>query len=173
MKKQFLETGEIVTTHGIKGEVRVYPWCDSPKFITGFKTLYIDNGRQALKVEHSRVQKNIAVVKFEGYENPDEALKLRGKTLYINRDDIALSKDEYFVQDLIGMRVIDAETEREYGVLKEVMQTGANDVYSIENNGAEYLIPAIPEVIIETDIENDVMRIKPLDGIFDNEEVVE
>ena len=166
MKKQFLETGEIVTTHGIKGEVRVYPWCDSPDFITGFDYLYLKKGEIRLTVEEARVHKNVVILKLLGYDTVERAVTLRGQVVYINRGDVKLAEDEYFVQDLIGMKVIDVDTGEEYGTLTDVSQTGANDVYTIKNGEMEYLIPAIPQVIIDTDTEQDIMRIKPLEGLF-------
>ncbi len=166
MKKQFLETGEIVTTHGIKGEVRVYPWCDSPDFLTGFKHIYLKKGDVQLKVQEARVHKNIVIMKLEGYDTVERAVALRGQTVYINRKDVRLEEGEYFVQDLIGIKVIDDATGEEYGVITEVSQTGANDVYTVKNGSMEYLIPAIPQVVIDTDTEREVMRIKPLDGLF-------
>lgn len=166
MKKQFLETGEIVTTHGIKGEVRVYPWCDSPTFLTDFKYVYLKKGEVKLKVEESRVHKNIVIMKLEGYDTVERAVMLRGQVIYIHRSDVKLAEGEYFVQDLIGMKVIDDDTGEEYGVITNVSQTGANDVYTIKNGELEYLIPAIPQVIIDTDTEREIMRIKPLEGLF-------
>lgn len=166
MKKQFLETGEIVTTHGIKGEVRVYPWCDSPDFLTGFEHIYLKKGDVQLKVQEARVHKNIVIMKLEGYDTVERAVALRGQTVYINRKDVRLEEGEYFVQDLIGIKVIDDATGEEYGVITEVSQTGANDVYTVKNGSVEYLIPAIPQVVIDTDTEREIMRIKPLDGLF-------
>ncbi len=166
MKKQFLETGEIVTTHGIKGEVRVYPWCDSPDFLTGFERIYLKKGDVQLRVQEARVHKNIVIMKLEGYDTVERAVALRGQTVYINRKDVKLEEGEYFVQDLIGMKVIDDATGEEYGTITEVSQTGANDVYTVKNGNMEYLIPAIPQVVIDTDTEREIMRIKPLDGLF-------
>ncbi len=105
MRKQFLECGKIVTTQGIKGEVRVQPWCDSPDFLLGFDTLYLDGGRSSLEIERSRVQKNVVVFKFKGTETVEEAVTLRGKVLYLDRADVPMEEGEYFVQDLIGCTV--------------------------------------------------------------------
>ena len=108
MKKQYLESGKIVTTHGVRGEVRVQPWCDTPGFLTQFACLYLDaRGSQARVVERARVHKNIVIVKFEGVENVEDAAGLRGKTVYIDRADVELEEGECFVQDLIGCTVRD------------------------------------------------------------------
>lgn len=171
MRKKFLETGKIVTTHGVAGEVRVYPWCDGPDFLLGFDTLYLDKGKQPVRVENARVHKNIVILKLAGVDTMDDALLLRNKVLYIDRDDVELAEGEYFVQDLIGLVVLDADTGREYGVLTEVSQTGANDVYHVRRaDGPERLIPAIPDVIVQTDIDGGRMLIRPLKGLFEDED---
>lgn len=165
MKKEFLECGKIVAPQGIKGEARVEPWCD-PAFLTGFPVLYLDG--RPVKVEKARVQKNMAVIKLEGMETREEALALRGKLLYLRRDDAHLEDGEYFVQDLIGCAVVDADTGAEYGTVYDVRPTGANDVYYLrDESGKERLVPAIPDVVLEKDIDAGVIQIRPLEGLFD------
>lgn len=172
MLRPFLETGKIVSVHGLKGEVRVQPWCDSGEFMKTFKTLYFDKkGEKPIKVVSCRPHGNVVIMKLEGVETVEAAQTLRNKILYINRADVKLSKDQYFVQDLIGCRVFDADNkEKCYGVISQVSETGANDVWHIkDDSGKEYLIPAIPIVVIETDVENERIAIRPLRGIFDEE----
>lgn len=170
MSLQFLEVGRIVSVQGLKGEVRVEPWCDNPDFILQFETLYFDKGSSHIVVEKSRVQKNVAILKLEGYDDIDQANTLRGKILYMDKSDVTLPKGSYFIQDLVGLKVIDAnDSSISYGVLSEVSKTGANDVYHIKKDDKEYLIPAIPQVVIKTDIENGIMEITPLEGLFDDE----
>jgi 16S rRNA processing protein RimM len=171
MKKQYLEIGKIVSTQGIKGEVRVQPWCDYPDFLLDFDVLYFDQGKTEIEIEKSRVQKNIVILKLKDIDTIEQAQKLRNKILYMNRDDVELDEDTYFVQDLIGLKVVDADDASvSYGELVEVSQTGANDVYHIKfADGKIRLIPAIPSVVIATDIENNVMEIRPLKGLFDDE----
>lgn len=165
--KQYLEIGKIVSVFGLKGEVKVQPWCDSPELLCEFDTLYWKSGTP-VKVERARVQKNIVVMKLSGCDTVEEAQKLRGRVLYMNRDDVELEDGSYFVQDLIGMKVLDAVSGEEYGELTEVSETGANDVYHIKSpEGKMYYIPAIPDVVKETDIEGQVMKITPLPGLFD------
>ncbi len=169
MKKQFLEIGKIVSTHGIRGEVRVQPWCDSGEFLTEFDTLYFHQGKEPIKIETARVHKNVVVMKIKGIEDMNAAQAQRNKILYLNRDDVELEKNCYFIQDLIGLTVIDAnQGDMVYGKIVDVTQTGANDVYHIEDEfGKVTLIPAIPQVIIQTDIEQGIMKITPLEGLFD------
>jgi 16S rRNA processing protein RimM len=167
MKKEFLEAGKIVTIHGIKGEVKILPYCDSVELLHEFDRLFIGNKHEEIFIEHSRVQKNMLIAKFEGIDTPEAAEKLRNKILFMHRDDLELDENTYFIQDLIGMEVKDADTDFTYGKIVDVMQTGANDVYVVNGNGREYLIPTIPDVVISTDIDSDIMTIRPLDGLFD------
>lgn len=171
MKKQFLEIGQIVTTHGIAGEVRVKPWCDSPDLLCEFDRLFFDGGKQEILIERARVHKNVVVMKLEGVDTMDDAAKLRNKILFAARDDFELDEGTYFIQDLLGLEVFDADTGTRYGEISDVTQTGANDVYHIRGeNGKEVLIPAIADVVLETDVENGRMVIRPLKGLFDDED---
>ena len=122
MKKQYLDTGKIVGTHGIKGEVRIEHWSDSPEFLCAFKKLYLDeNGQSFIKVK-SRPHKNIALAKIKGVDTIESAEKFRGKIVYINRDDIVLDEGVYFVQDLIGLEVKDAGSGVVYGEITDVLR---------------------------------------------------
>ena len=113
----------------------------------------------------------MVIMKIEGCDTVEEAQKLRNRILFMDRDDVELEKGCYFVQDLIGMEVRHAETGRVYGRITDVSETGANDVYTIKSeDGKEYLIPAIPDVIVKNDIENRIMTIIPLEGLFDEED---
>lgn len=170
MKKQYLEIGQIVTTHGVMGEVRVKPWCDSPELLCEFDRLFFDGGKTTVGVERARVHKNVVILKLEGINTMDDAQKLRNRVLYCSRDDFELDEGTYFIQDLLGLRVEDADTAEVYGELCDVTQTGANDVYHIRReNGSVVLIPAIPDVIVKTDADGGVMLIRPLKGLFDDE----
>lgn len=172
MIKEYLEIGEITGTHGVRGELRVNPICDSPEFFTRFRTLYFDsNGSCAVDIK-SRPHGNIVLVKLDGVESIEDAQKLRGKKLYMKRSEAKLPEGSYFIAELIGCTVKDADDESKvYGTLSDVSPTGANDVWHIKaENGKEYLIPAIPIVVIKTDVANDLVLIRPLKGIFDDED---
>lgn len=171
MIKDYLEIGKITSTHGIKGEMRVQPWCDSPEFMKKFKVLYLDKkGEKPLKVR-VRPNGNMALVKAEGIETVEEANKYRNRILYMKRSDVKLPDGFYFLQELFDCKVIDADDEsKEYGILSDVSQTGANDVWHIKTEeGEEYLIPAIPQVVTDVDVVSGIIKIRPLKGIFDNE----
>ena len=167
MKKEFLEAGKIVALHGIRGEVKIMPYCDSPELLAEFDRLFIGKNHEEIIVERSRVFKNMVIAKLEGFNSPEESEKLRNKILFMHRDDLELDEDTYFIQDLIGLEVKNADSDFVYGRISDVMQTGANDVYVISGSDKEYLVPAIPDVIVKTDIDGGLMLIRPLDGLFD------
>ncbi len=170
MKKNYLELGQIVSTHGIKGEVRINPWCDSPAFAKKFKTVYFDNlGNQPIKVEACRPHGNVILMKLEGINSVETALTHKNRVIYIKRDDAHLSKETWFIEELIGCDVFDVDTGAFYGKITEVSVTGANDVWHItDNSNNEYLIPAIKDVVIDVDVNDNIVKIRPLRGIFDN-----
>lgn len=168
MKKRFLEIGKIVSTHGVRGEVKVLPWCDSAEFLTEFEELYFDEGKTPVHIENARVHKGMAILKLEGVGDLDKANTYRGKVLYMDREDVELEPGTYFIQDLIGLAVVDADTGEEYGTLCDVTQTGANDVYHVRTpQGKEYLIPAIEQVIEKTDIAGGQLLIHLMEGLFE------
>jgi 16S rRNA processing protein rimM len=167
MKKQYLEAGKIVTTHGIRGEVKIMPYTDYPELLCEFDRLFLGKNHEEITIERSRVFKNMIIAKLKGYDTPEAAEKLRNKILYMHRDDLELDENTYFIQDLIGIEVSDADSGFVYGKITDVMQTGANDVYVIQGKDREYLVPAIPEVVISTDIDENTMTIRPLEGLFE------
>lgn len=171
MKKQFLEAGKIVGTHGLKGEVRIDPWCDSASFLSRFKRLFRSDGTE-LKVLSARVHKNVTIVLFDGIESVEQAEGLKGKIVYISRDDVHLPKGVHFIQDIIGLKAVDADSGREYGEVTDVIQTGANDVYQITKDGKDHLVPKIPDVISEIDIDAGIVKINTgiVKGIFEDED---
>lgn len=171
MSENYLEAGKVVNVHGLRGEVKIMPWCDSPDFLCEFDYLYLDGqGRKELEIVNARVFKNMVIAKFSGYDTVEQAETLRNKVLYLSREDVELDENTYFVKDLIGVKVIDNDTGVEYGVIKDVFQTGANDVYTVKNGEKEYLVPAIADVVVDTDIENKIMHITPLKGLFEDED---
>ncbi len=173
MIKEFLEIGQIVGTHGVIGEIRVNPWCDTPEFVKGFQTLYFDGkGAEPVRVLSCRPHGSIVLLRLEGVDRMEAAAALRGKILYMRRKDARLPEGSYFISELLGCGVIDADDSgRKYGTLTDVSQTGANDVWHIRgDDGKEYLLPAIPQTVIETDIVTGVIKIRPLKGIFDDED---
>ena len=170
MLKQYLEAGRIVGTHGIRGEMRLECWCNTPAFLSKFKTLYLDEGRTALSVT-CRPHKNIALVTVEGVDSIEKADLYKGKILYIDRADVKLEKGEHFVQDIIGLRVTDVDTGKVYGTVNDVLKTGSNDVYEMRGEDQKlYYIPVIPDIIDRLDFDNGAVYIRPMKGLFDDED---
>lgn len=170
MLKTYLEIGKITSPHGVKGEVKLEVYADAPEALKKIKTVYFDkNGEKPVIVESSRVHKDRLLIKLRGINSMDDGNSLRGKTLYAHRDSIIKDKNSFFIEDLKGINVIDADSDVCYGRITDVLFTGANDVYVINDGEKERLVPAIKDVIIETDVENGVMKIRPLRGLFDED----
>lgn len=169
MRKQYLEMGKITKTQGLKGEVRMQYYCDSPDMLEEFDILYMGKEKAEVEIEKSRYLKSdVAVIKIKGIDTPEDAQKLIGKILYLNRDDVELPEDVWFIQDIIGLEVVDADDGTVYGKVDEIYQNGGADVYSIKtSDGKQLMFPAIPEVLINTDVDNGKIEIRPLDGLFD------
>ncbi len=168
MKKKFLETGQIVGTHGVRGEVRADPWSDSPQFLKELKNLYFDEGKTKVPLISSRVHKNQVLLKIQGVDSVEAAEALRDKILWLDREDVTLEPGHTFVQDLIGLKAVDGKTGEVYGILTEVIPTGANDVYRIRNQtGKEFLFPAVSHMVGEIDLEKESIELFPIPGIFD------
>lgn len=168
MKKQFLEAGKIVRTHGVRGELVLECWADSPEFLGKVKRFYWDGGKRDAGLLSSRVHKGRLLVRLSGVDTVEQGDALRGKVLYLNREDVTLPEGSFFLQDLIGLRVVDGTTGQEYGELREVLPTGANDVYRIVGStGKEYLFPAVRHMIKRVALEEGVLEVLPIPGIFD------
>ena len=171
MKEKYIETGKIVGTHGVKGMVRVQPWSDSGEFLTNFKTFYLDKkGEKSLKATSVKPHSNVVLMALKGVNSIEDAEKLRGTVIYIDRNDIKLPEGRYFISDLLGCTVTHADTGAVLGKITDVSETGANDVWHITRDGKEYLVPAIDEVIISVDIDEGSAVLRPMKGIFDDED---
>ncbi|MBQ6885123.1 MAG: 16S rRNA processing protein RimM [Clostridia bacterium] len=170
MKKEFLEVGKFVGTHGVRGMVRIQPWSDDGEFLTGFKSFYLDSGKTKIEMNKITPHGNVVIAAIKGVDSIETAEKYRNQILYIKRDDAKLPEGRYFVSEIIGANVFDADNDTLLGVLSDVSPTGANDVWHIKNGEREYLVPAIPDVIVNVDINSDIIKIRPLKGIFDDED---
>ena len=167
--EQLLQVGIISSTHGVKGEVKVFPTTDDVNRFKKLKEVILDTGRekQKLKIEGVKFFKQFAILKFEGYDNINDIEKYKGKSLFVTRDNaVKLEKDEYFIADLIGMQV-ENEDGSFQGTLKDVIETGANDVYVVlSKEEKEVLIPAIKDCILSVDLEGGIMKVHLLDGLL-------
>lgn len=167
--ENMLRVGIIASTHGIRGEVKVFPTTDDARRFGKMKSVVLDTGKEELELEIEGVKyfKQFAILKFKGIDNINDIEKYKGKELYVMRQNAQkLGKDEYFIADLIGMEVSE-DSGRKLGILKDVIETGANDVYVVEmEEKKELLIPAIRQCILEVDVEARVMTVHLLEGLL-------
>lgn len=165
-----LQVGAVTSTHGLAGEVKVFPTTDDPKRFRKLKQVLLDTGKDMLPlgVEHVKFFKNMVILKFKGYDRIEDIMGFKGKNLYVTRENaVRLKKDEYFIADLIGMKVY-TEDEAYLGELTEVITTGANDVYTVRmENGKDVLIPAIGQCILNVDVEHETMQVHLLEGLLE------
>ena len=167
--EQRLQVGVITATHGLKGEVKVFPTTDDPNRFRRLKEVILDTGKEerVLKIEGVKFFKQMVILKFQGLDDINDVERLRRGTLYVTRENaVRLKRNEYFIADLIGMRV-ENEDGSELGILQDVISTGANDVYDVRlADGRQLLIPAIRECILEVNVEEGWMRVHLLDGLL-------
>lgn len=168
--EDLLQVGIITSTHGVRGEVKVYPTTDDPRRFRRLKEVVLDTGKEKLNLEIEGVKffKQFVIVKFKGLDNINDIEKYRQKSLYVTRKNaVRLQKDEYFIADLIGLKVQD-EDGKELGIVKDVIETGANDVYEVEMaDGKSLLLPAIKQCILNVDVESGTMQVHVLEGLLD------
>lgn len=162
MKLDFLEAGEIVTTHGVRGEMKVMPWSDGPEFLTGFRRVRIDG--TDYKVQTCRIQKTCNLLKLDGVNSIEEAQRLRGKTVVVYREDAP--KDLIFAAELIGMEVFSDGAS--LGKVTDVLDYPGNKVYEVQGTYT-YLIPAVKQFVQEIDLENNLMRVTVIEGMQTDE----
>ena len=163
MKSQFLEAGQIVNTHGIQGEVKIVPWCDSPEFLCGFDTIYI--GGAPVKVRAARAHKGNVLARLEGVEDVNAAMRLKGVVVEIDRTGIVLPEGRHFIADLIGLTVIDDDTGASIGVIEEVLTPPAHEVYVVKGGGKTYLIPAVDSFLRGTNVDAGWVRVHLIEGM--------
>lgn len=168
--EDLLQVGIITSTHGVRGEVKVYPTTDDPRRFRRLKEVVLDTDREKLNLEIEGVKffKQFVILKFKGLDNINDIEKYRQKSLYVTRKNaVRLQRDEYFIADLIGLKVQD-EDGTELGTVKDVIETGANDVYEVEMaDGRSLLLPAIKQCILNVDVENGMMQVHVLEGLLD------
>lgn len=168
--EDLLQVGIITSTHGVRGEVKVYPTTDDPRRFRRLKEVVLDTGKEKMNLEIEGVKffKQFVILKFKGLDNINNIEKYRQKSLYVTRKNaVRLQRDEYFIADLIGLKVQD-EDGKELGTVKDVIETGANDVYEVEMaDGKSLLLPAIKQCILNVDVENGTMQVYALEGLLD------
>lgn len=163
--EQYLEIGKITNVHGIMGEVRVQPWADSPEFLCQFKTLYVDKAHWPIEVERTRVHKNMVILKLHGVTDVPSALAMRNAILYIDRKDVHLPEGAFFLADIYGLEVRDAQSGQVLGKVADVLTLPANNVYVVRGGERELMIPAVPQFIAETNPEGGYLRVNLIEGL--------
>ncbi|WP_349948087.1 ribosome maturation factor RimM [Lacrimispora sp. BS-2] len=168
--ENLLRVGVISSTHGVRGEVKVYPTTDDVNRFNSLKNVILDTGKEHMDLEIQGVKffKNMVILKFKGYDSIDDIEKYKGKDLLITRDQaVELGPDENFIVDLIGLRVV-TEDGKEFGTLTDVIKTGANDVYEVKTaEGKEVLLPAIKECVLNVDLRSGIVTVHIMDGLLD------
>jgi 16S rRNA processing protein RimM len=166
-----IKVGKIVSAAGIKGEVKVYPYTDYPDRFEELVEVYA--GEDTLEIEKVRHQKNMVIIKFAGVDDRNAAEKLKDTFLTISREDLReLDEDEYFIFDLIGLEAVTEDGEH-IGRVTDVIQNTAQDLYEIEtDDGKKHLVPAVYEFVTDIDINSGIMKIKPIEGLFGDQEEV-
>lgn len=163
MKHPFLEAGQIVNTHGIQGEVKIVPWCDSPEFLCGFDTLYIDGA--PVKVRAARAHKGNVLARLEGVDDVNAAMRLKNKVVSIDRSGVELPDGRHFIADLMGLTVIDDDTGAEMGVIADVLTPPAHEVYVVKGGEKSYMIPAVDAFLRGTSVEEGWVRVHLIEGM--------
>ena len=167
--EELLQVGVITSTHGVRGEVKVFPTTDDPERFKTLKHVLLDTGREKkpLEIQGVKFFKQFVILKFKGIDNINDIEKYKGRDLWIPREEAQeLDEDEYYIADLLGMKVL-LEDGSEFGTLKNVMETGANDVYIVDSvEHGEVLLPAIKECILDVDIETNTMTVHLMKGLL-------
>lgn len=167
MKDDLLEIGKIVNTHGIRGEVKIQPWCDEPELFDELEYLFIEG--EKYNIVRNRFHKTCQIVQLENVNNIDDAERFKNKIVYINRDALELPEGRYYIADIEGPTVKE-QNGRILGVVDEIIKTGSNDVYSLKDtfNKKPVLIPVIEGVVLETNIDGGYIVVKLPKGLIDD-----
>lgn len=168
MKKQYLECGKIINTHGFKGTVKLESWCDSPQILAELPCLYLQKGAEYLPVRvlHTSIFRQFVLADLEGVDSEEAANRLRNTVLFASRDDIPVEEGDHFIVDLIGLPVKDADSGVELGTLTDVNTRGATDLYIVRTQSGEYMVPAVPQFIDRIDTD-DAIYVHPIPGLLD------
>ena len=168
-KDMYIECGKIINTHGFRGGVKLESWCNTPADLAALKRLFIKSGADTFlekKVKKASVFKQFVIAELDGVEDMDAAMALKNTIVYAARSDFKLKKGEFFISDLVGLDVIDADTGKVYGTLLETINRGASDIYVVKTDLGEKMIPAVKEFIERIDIERGIF-VRPIEGMFD------
>jgi len=166
--KKYLECGKIINTHGVRGAVKIESWCNTPEDLAALKRVFVQSTDRmdCLKVAHASVFKQFVIAELEGVQSFEQAEAMKNRILYAARADFVLEEGDYFIADLIGLPVIHAENGHVYGKLTEVINRGASDIYVVETEAGERMMPAVDEFVKRVDIEKGIF-VCPIEGMLD------
>ena len=165
---EYLECGRIINTHGVRGDVKLESYCDTPEILKGLDRVYLKDGAEyrALDVRHASIMKTFVLMSLSGVDTLDDAIALKNKTVYAAREDLPIEEGAHFIVDLIGLPVIHADSGKVYGTLKSVTNLGASDLYTVSTEGGERMMPAVPEFVIRIDLSEGIF-VRPIEGMLD------
>ena len=162
-KQRFIEAGKIINTHGIRGEVKIEVWLDTPQMLKSCGRVFVGYGKKEFRIVSAGIHKGFLIAALEGITDVNSAMSLKNKEIYIDRDDANLSQGTFFLSDVIGAEVVD-DSGRKLGVITEIFESPAAPIYVIKGD-KEHMVPAIPEFILSTDLENAVVTVRLLEGM--------
>ncbi len=167
-KAKYTECGKIINTHGCHGGIKLESWCNTPEDLASLPKVYVkkDGKYQKYKLIKTSVFKQFVLAELEGVCDMDTAMALKGTVLYADRKDFDLEEGEYFIADIIGLDVIDADNGTVYGKVSDIINRGASDIYVVQTENGERMIPAVDEFVVKTDINKGVF-VKVIDGLLD------
>ena len=167
-KKKYIECGKIINTHGCYGGVKLESWCDSPDVLAKMKRIYIlDAGDFCeIKVKKASVFKQFVLFELDGVTDMDSAIALKNTVVYADRKDFKLPKGSYFIADIIGCDVLDADSDRKYGTLKDIVNRGASDLYVVSTDKGEVMVPVVDEFVVRVEV-GKAIYLRPIEGMFD------
>lgn len=167
-KSKYIECAKVINTHGCHGAVKLESWCNTPEELSRLKRVYTNKngGYSEIKIKKASVFKQFVIAELSEIDDMDTAMTLKNTVLYADRADFKLKKGEYFIADLIGVNVIDAENGKIYGTLAEITNRGASDIYVVNTEAGEKLVPAVDEFIVKVDVENGIY-VKTIPGLLD------
>lgn len=164
--KQYLEIAKIINTHGIRGDLKLDLWCDSPDTVKKIKTLYLDDaGRQPVSISDVRMHGRFCLLRIKGVENPEDGAKYKERVLYAAREDIPLPDGDFFIADMIGTPVIDADSGVKYGTLTNIIENPANDLYEVRTKKGMVYLPAVKQFLVRLDPPTGIY-VRPIPGMF-------
>lgn len=164
--EEYLEAGRVATAHGVRGDLRIESWCDSPKVLCGLKCLYIGKEKTAYRVEKGSVHRGMALLHLAGVEDRDAALALKDRTVYAARAELPLAEGAYFVADMLGAEVVDADSGRIYGKITDLVEGAASLLYEVTGERGSALLPAIPQFVVRTE-PGSALYVRVIEGLLD------